>query len=61
MTDKKGLDPNAYTVLAEGEEYKPYVAASESPAEFTIKVSVSVFCLSLFSVPPMHTWAYGPD
>ena len=37
MTKKTGLDANAYTPLAEGEEYKPYVSATESPAEFTIK------------------------
>jgi len=37
VTKKSGLDPNAYTRLAEGEEYKPYVSAAESPAEFTIK------------------------
>ena len=37
MSEKKGLDSKAYTVLAEGEEYPPYVSASESPAEFTLK------------------------
>ena len=37
VTRKSGLDPNAYTLLAEGEEYEPYVSADETPAEFTIK------------------------
>jgi putative OPT family oligopeptide transporter len=37
LSEKKGLDSKAYTVLAEGEEYPPYVSASESPAEFTLK------------------------
>ena len=37
MTEKTGLDPTAYAILAEGEEYKPFVSATESPAEFTIK------------------------
>ena len=37
MTEKTGLDPKAYAILAEGEEYKPFVSATESPAEFTIK------------------------
>lgn len=37
MTEKTGLDPKAYALLAEGEEYKPFVSPAESPAEFTIK------------------------
>jgi len=37
VSDKKGLDPKAYTILEEGEQYQPYVSAEESPAEFTLK------------------------
>ena len=37
VSDKKGLDPKAYTILKEGEQYQPYVSAEESPAEFTLK------------------------
>jgi len=37
VTQKKGLDSNAYKQLAEGEEYHPYVSSSESPTEFTLK------------------------
>ena len=37
MNDKQGLDPKAYTLLDTGERYQPYVSASESPAEFTLK------------------------
>ncbi len=37
VSDKKGLDPKAYTILEEGEQYPPYVSAEESPAEFTLK------------------------
>ena len=32
-----GLDPKAYTELAEGESYPPYVGADQSPVEFSIK------------------------
>ncbi len=37
MSKPKGLDPKAYTVLEQGESYKPYVAAEENIAEFTFK------------------------
>ncbi len=35
--EKKGLSYQAYKPLEEGQEYEPYVAASESPDEFTVK------------------------
>ena len=35
--EKQGLDSRAYTILAEGEKYPPYVAPDEHPAEFTLK------------------------
>jgi putative OPT family oligopeptide transporter len=34
---KDGLSQQAYVPVPEGETYKPFVGASESPAEFTIK------------------------
>ena len=37
MTDKTGLDTRAYRTLHDGETYEPYVPATESPAEFTLK------------------------
>ncbi|MCO7226274.1 OPT family oligopeptide transporter [Pleionea sp. CnH1-48] len=37
MSNKKGLDPKAYTSLPEGQEYPPYVPAQENIAEFTFK------------------------
>ena len=37
MSESKGLDPKAYVPLKEGESYPPYIAASESIAEFTFK------------------------
>ncbi|MET1254393.1 OPT family oligopeptide transporter [Aliikangiella maris] len=37
MSNNKGLDPKAYTRLRPGEKYPPYIAASESISEFTIK------------------------
>ena len=36
----KGLSPKAHEALAEGEVYEPYVPASESPPEFTVKAIV---------------------
>ncbi|MDX1572019.1 MAG: oligopeptide transporter, OPT family, partial [Xanthomonadales bacterium] len=38
--EQKGLDPRAYIPLKPGESYPPYVPASESPAEFTLKAVV---------------------
>ncbi|MCP3963520.1 MAG: oligopeptide transporter, OPT family [bacterium] len=37
MAEKKGLSHRAYEPIPEGEEYDPYVSATESPAEFTVK------------------------
>ncbi|MGX5200867.1 OPT family oligopeptide transporter [Aliikangiella sp. IMCC44632] len=37
MSEKKGLDPKAYTPLQEGESYQPYIPATETIAEFTFK------------------------
>jgi putative OPT family oligopeptide transporter len=40
MSAKKGLGPKAHETLAEGEVYEPYVPATESPPEFTVKAVV---------------------
>jgi len=37
VSNKKGLNPKAYTPLEEGESYPPYIAAEENVAEFTFK------------------------
>jgi len=37
MKDKKALSTKAYEPLQEGERYEPYIPATESPLEFTIK------------------------
>lgn len=37
MSQKKGLDPKAYTPIEEGDSYPPYIPAQESVAEFTFK------------------------
>jgi len=37
VSEKKGLDPKAYTPLKDGESYPPYIAAEETVAEFTFK------------------------
>ena len=37
MSRKRGLSRQAYEPLPEGKSYEPYVPASESLAEFTIK------------------------
>ncbi len=37
MAHKKGLNRQAYEPVAEGDTYEPYVPASESPVEFSIK------------------------
>ncbi len=37
MDEKRGLSAQAYTPLPEGEEYRPYVPASQSPLEFSAK------------------------
>ena len=34
---KDGLSQKAYVPVAEGDKYDPFVEASESPAEFTLK------------------------
>ena len=36
-TNKKGLSDKAYVELEPGDSYDPYVAATESPAEFTLR------------------------
>jgi len=38
---KQGLSHQAYKPLEEGQEYEPYVAAAESPDEFTVKAVVA--------------------
>ena len=40
---KTGLSQKAYTPIAEGDSYDTFVAATESPAEFTIKAIQSSF------------------
>ncbi len=40
MSDKPGLNHNAYEPLPEGQSYSPYVPASENLLEFTIKSAV---------------------
>ena len=40
MGDKPGLNHRAYEPLPKGQSYSPYVHASESPLEFTIKSAV---------------------
>lgn len=37
MSEKKGLDPKAYTPIEEGDSYPPYIPAEETIAEFTFK------------------------
>ncbi len=38
MTEKQaGLSPSAYVALEEGQQYEPYVPATENPNEFTLK------------------------
>jgi putative OPT family oligopeptide transporter len=41
QSDKKGLSRQAYEPIPEGGSYEPYVPASESPAEFTLKAAVA--------------------
>jgi putative OPT family oligopeptide transporter len=40
MSEKQGLSRRAYEPIPKGESYDPYVPASESPAEFTIKAVI---------------------
>ena len=40
MADNKGLSSKAFEELAEGEVYEPYIPATESPPEFTVKAIV---------------------
>ncbi|EKE73085.1 OPT family oligopeptide transporter [Gallaecimonas xiamenensis] len=40
MSAKKGLSPNAYVPLKEGEQYQPYVPADKVVSEFTLKAIV---------------------
>ncbi len=37
MQEKKGLSPNAYVILKEGEQYHPYVSGAVTVPEFTLK------------------------
>lgn len=41
MNNKQGLSPKAYELLKDGEGYEPYVPATESPLEFTVKATVA--------------------
>jgi putative OPT family oligopeptide transporter len=40
LSEKRGLRPSAYLPLPKGERYEPYVPATESPAEFSLKAAV---------------------
>lgn len=49
MTPKEGLSQKAYEPIPEGETYEPYVPASESPLEFSIKsIAAGIFFGILF-------------
>lgn len=37
MSEKRGLGPKAFEPVPEGEEYKPFVSADETPREFTFQ------------------------
>ncbi len=41
MQQKSGLSKKAYEAIPEGESYEPYVPASESPLEFSIKAAIA--------------------
>ncbi len=41
MSQKLGLSQKAYDPVPDGESYEPYIAASESPLEFTVKSIVA--------------------
>ncbi len=41
MNASHGLDPSAYRPLEEGEEYPPYVPASQSPIEVTVRTVIA--------------------
>ena len=40
MSSKAGLSRQAYDPLPKGRKYSPYIPASESPLEFTLKSAV---------------------
>jgi len=41
MNKKSGLSKKAYEAISEGETYEPYVPASESPLEFSLKAAIA--------------------
>ena len=41
MKRQEGLSPKAYQPLAEGESYEPYIPATESPLEFTLRATIA--------------------
>ncbi len=41
MKRQKGLSPTAYQPLKEGESYQPYIPATESPLEFTLRATLA--------------------
>jgi len=41
MSRKEGLSPRAYEPIPAGETYEPYVPATESPLEFTLKAAIT--------------------
>ena len=54
---RKGLPPEAYEVVP-GSEYRPYVPASRSLAEFTVKAVVVGILWRWSSGPPTPTYLY---
>jgi len=41
MSERGGLGVEAYEPVPEGESYRPYVSAAESPAEFTLRAALA--------------------
>ena len=49
---KDGLSKKAYEPIPEGEEFEPFVPASESPLEFTLKSIVAGIFFGILFGPP---------
>jgi len=49
MAEKRGLGSEAYEPVPEGQEYRPYVPATETPAEFTLRaILAGIICGIIF-------------
>lgn len=60
MSEKTGLSANAYRPIPEGETYEPFVPASESPVEFTLKtVLFGIFFGVLFGAANAYLGLYA--